>query len=79
LIVFGILKKQSRYELPFEADNAPVKLIMKVSHEFRYTMVPPHVWGAFHSIGLDFDTRNEPCRLLFDQEKLRGSVGFQGL
>jgi hypothetical protein len=50
---------------------------MKVSHDFRQTMVPLNVWGAFHALGLDLDTRSEPYWLLFDQEKWRGSAGFR--
>jgi hypothetical protein len=52
---------------------------MKVYHDYRQTMVPSNVWGAFHALGLDFDTRRELSRLLFDEEKLRGRVGLQEL
>jgi hypothetical protein len=31
---------------------------------------------AFHVFGLDFDTRGEPYRLFFDEEKLRGRAGL---
>jgi hypothetical protein len=52
---------------------------MEVYHDLRQTMVPSNAWGAFHALGLDFDTRREPSRLLFDEEKLRGRAGFQEL
>jgi hypothetical protein len=44
-------------------------------------MAPPHIWGAFGALGLEFefDTRSEPHRLLFDEAKLTGSAGFRDL
>jgi hypothetical protein len=79
LTLFGVLNKPPRYELLFETDNATVKFIMKVYHDFRQTMVPSNVWGTFPALGFDFDTRREPSQLLFDEGKLRGSGGFQEL
>jgi hypothetical protein len=79
LTLFGVLKRRPRYELPLETDCATVKFIMKVYHDFKHTTVPSNVWGAFDALGLDFDTRREPFRLLFDEEKLRGRAGVQGL
>jgi hypothetical protein len=75
--VFGVLKGRPRYELPFESDNATVKVIMKVYHNFTQAMVPSNVGEAFHALGLDYYTRREPSQLLFDEEKLGGSAGFQ--
>jgi hypothetical protein len=77
--LFGILKRRPRYELPFETDNSMVKFLMKVYDGFKQTMVPSNVWGAFHALGFDYDTRREPSRLLFDEGTLRGSGGFQEL
>jgi hypothetical protein len=79
LMLFGAPKRRQRYELPFETDNATVKFTMKVYHDFKQTMVPSNVWGAFHALGINYDTRREPSRLLFDEGKLRGSGGFQEL
>jgi hypothetical protein len=75
----GVLKRRPRYELPFENGNVIVKVIMKVYHDFRRTMVPPNGWRAFREYGLDFDTGNEPSQLLFEEKKLGGSVGFREL
>jgi hypothetical protein len=41
--------------------------------------VESNTWGAFRAIGFEFDTEAELCRLLFDEEKLRQSEGFQEL
>jgi hypothetical protein len=79
LTLFGVLKRRPRYALPFQTDNSMVKFIMKVYHDFKQTMVPSNVWGAFHALGFDYDTRREPSRLLFDEEKLRGRAGFEEL
>jgi hypothetical protein len=79
LILFGVLKRRPRYELPLETDNSTVKFIMKVYHDFRQTMVPFNGWGAFHALGFDYDTRRKLSRLLFDEERLGGSGGFREL
>jgi hypothetical protein len=79
LTLFGVLKRSPGYELPVESDNSTVNFIKKVYHDFRQTMVPSNVWGAFHALGLDYDTKREPSRLLFNEEKLRGSGGFRSL
>jgi hypothetical protein len=79
LTLFGVLKRRPRYERPCETAQTTVKFIMKVYHDFKQTMVPSNVWGAFHALGFDYDTRGEPSWLLFDEEKLRGSGGFQEL
>jgi hypothetical protein len=81
LTLFGVLKLDPRYGLPFDDAKATVKCMMKVYRNFRHTIVPFNVWGAFRAFGLEFefDTRREPYRLLFDEEKLRGSAGFEEL
>ena len=81
LTLFGVLKRRTNYQLPFEDERATVKFIMKVYHDFKQTMVEPNIWGAFRAIGFGFgfDTESEPYRLLFDGEKLRQSAGFREL
>jgi hypothetical protein len=66
-----------RYELPFWEDEARIKFITTVYHDFRQTMVYPNVWGVFRKLGLGFecDMRSESYPLLFDEPELRGSVG----
>jgi hypothetical protein len=77
--LFGVLKRQRRYELPFGDEKATVQFFMKVYHNFKQTMVEPNIWGAFQALGFEFDTRSEPYRLLFNEEKLRESTGFREL
>jgi hypothetical protein len=68
-----------RYELPFEDAKAIVKFIMKIYHDFKQTMGESNIWRALQALGFEFDTRTEPCRLLFNQETLRASADFQEL
>jgi hypothetical protein len=67
--------------LPFEDEKETVKFIMKVDRDFKQTMVEPNIWGAFRAIGFEFefDTKAEPHRLLFNEEKVRESVGSREL
>jgi hypothetical protein len=43
LTLFGVLKRYPRYELPFDENNATVKVITKVYRDFRQTMARPNV------------------------------------
>jgi hypothetical protein len=79
LTLFGALKRCPRYELWFDDDNATVKVITKVYHDFTHTMSRPNIWRTFRALGFAFDTRREPSGLLFDEAKLRERTGFQEL
>jgi hypothetical protein len=67
--------------MPFEAEKATVKFIMKVYHDSKQTMMEPNIWGAFQALGFEFefDTTSEPCRLLLNEESLKESAGFREL
>jgi hypothetical protein len=47
VIMFAVLKRRTRYELPFGDEKATVKFIMKVYHDFKQTMAEPNIWEAF--------------------------------
>jgi hypothetical protein len=79
LTLFGVLKRRPRYELPLDDDNATVRFIMKVYHDFGQTMIGPNIWGAFRALGLEFDVGSVPYMLLFGKIKLRERAGFQAL
>jgi hypothetical protein len=70
LTLFGVLKRCPRCELPFDENDATVKVIMKVYHDFTQTMVLPNVWGTFSALGIEFYMRGEPYKLLFEEVKL---------
>jgi hypothetical protein len=40
-------------------------------------MIDPNIWGTFHEAGFEFDTRTEPYRLAFHEEKSRKTPTFQ--
>jgi hypothetical protein len=40
-------------------------------------MIEPNIWGAFYEAGSEFDTRTEPSRVVFHEEKLRKTGSFQ--
>jgi hypothetical protein len=50
LTLFGVLKRCPRYELPFDENNATVKIVTKVDHDFTQTMALSNVWGAFGAL-----------------------------
>jgi hypothetical protein len=56
-----------------------VRFIMKVYHDFGQTMIRHNIWGAFRALGLEFDVKSVPYKLLFDEIKLRESAGFREL
>jgi hypothetical protein len=77
--LFGVLKRCPRYELPFDENNAIVKVITKVYQDFTQTKALLNVWGPFSALGSEFYVRRESYELLFDERKLRGSRGFEEL
>jgi hypothetical protein len=81
LTLFRVPMGCPRYERPFDGANATVKVIMKVYQDFLQTMARSNVWGIFRAFGFEFefDTRREPCGLLFDEVELRQSAAFQEL
>jgi hypothetical protein len=76
LTLFGVLKRCPRYELPFDENNATVKVITKVYHDFMQTLAQPNIWRAFCALGFKFDTRREAYGLSFDEVTLRESASF---
>jgi hypothetical protein len=79
LTFFAVLERCPRYELPFDENNATIKVIMKVYQDFTQTMIQPNKCGVFQALGLEFDKRREPDELLFDEAKLRESAGVEEL
>jgi hypothetical protein len=77
--LLGVLKRCPRYEVPFDDDNATVKVITKEYHDFRQTMARHNVWGTFRALAFEFDMRMATYGFLFDEVKLRESAGFDEL
>jgi hypothetical protein len=59
LTLFGVLKQWSRYELPFDENNATLKVITTVYHDFTRTITRPNICGTFRARGSEFDTKRE--------------------
>jgi hypothetical protein len=61
----GVLKRQSRSELPFEDEKETLEFTMKVYHDLKQTMMEPNISGAFQASGFEFefDTEAEPYPL----------------
>jgi hypothetical protein len=79
---FGVLKPCPRYELPFDDDNATVKVITKQYHDFTQTMARPNVWGTFRGLALGFDELSSvtfPWISYRADDVLLGSVGSTSL
>jgi hypothetical protein len=79
LTLFGVLKRRTGFGLPFENDNATVKFIMRVYHDFGQTIIQPNLWRAFQALGFEFDPSAEPSGFLFNEKKLRESARFREL
>jgi hypothetical protein len=75
--LFGVLKRQGRYVLPFDDDQTTTIFLLKIYRTFRQTMIEQNIWGAFQEAGLGFNTSSEPYRIRFSEEKLRSTPGFQ--
>jgi hypothetical protein len=41
--------------------------VLKEHHESQQTMIGPNVWRAFQWLGLEFDRRTEPYRIVFNE------------
>jgi hypothetical protein len=79
--LFGVLKRHTRDEWPFVDEEATVKFIMKICHDFKQTIVEPNRWKVFQALGFEFefDTTSKPYRLLSNEEKPRESADFRQL
>jgi hypothetical protein len=77
ICLFGVLKRKGQYVLPFENDQTRIGFLLNIYRTFKQTMIEPNIWGAFHWAGFEFDTRAEPYRLVFHEEKLRKTRAFQ--
>jgi hypothetical protein len=66
-----------QYQLPFANDNLTVNFIRNAFHALKQTFVLDNVGSAFNLLGLEFNITQIPYPLLFREDKLRRSQGFQ--
>jgi hypothetical protein len=74
---FDVFKRKIQYQLPFANDNLTVNFIRNAFHALNQTFVPDNVRSAFKLLGLEFNVTQTPCTLLFREDELRRSQGFQ--
>jgi hypothetical protein len=79
LTLFGVLRRRGQYQLVREDDTGSTRLIRKVYHDFRMTMVEPNIWGAFRGLGIKHSVVSGIRRVSFDEMALRESEGFTEL
>jgi hypothetical protein len=77
LCLFGVFKRKMQYKLPFTNDNLTVNFIRNAFHALKQTFVPDNVRSAFKLLGVEFNIPQTPYTLLFQEDKLRRSLGFQ--
>jgi hypothetical protein len=75
--LFGVLKRRGQYTLPFDDDRTTTDFLLKIFRTFKETMLEPNIWSSFQEAGFAFNTRAEPYRRRFDEEKLRKTPAFQ--
>jgi hypothetical protein len=79
LSLFGVFKKKINYQLPFQNDETTVGFIKRVFHNLKQSLVEDNVRSAFLHLGLPYQVGVTPCLLLFNENVLRESQGFQTL
>jgi hypothetical protein len=75
--LFGVLKRRGQYKLRFNDDQSTADFSFKVYWTFKQTMIDADISGTFQGIGLGFDTRAEPNRVLF-MKKIEGKSRISG-
>jgi hypothetical protein len=63
LTIFGVPKRCPRYDLPFDKENATIKIMIKVNDDFRQTMARP--MSGEHFVHLDLSLTWEESRMGF--------------
>jgi hypothetical protein len=79
LSLFGVFKRKMSYKLPFEDEDGTAGFLKRIFHNLKQTLVETNIRSAFIMLGLTYDIRQTPYSLLFNERKLRESVGFREL
>jgi hypothetical protein len=75
--LFGVFKEKIQYQLPFANDNLAANFIRNAFHALKQTFVPYNVRSVFKLFGLEFNITQTSDALLFREDKLSRSQGFQ--
>jgi hypothetical protein len=76
ICLFGVFKRKEQYVFPFGNHETTIDFLLNIYRAFKQTMITLNICGDFHEAGFDFDTRTEPHRLVFHEEKLRKTPAF---
>jgi hypothetical protein len=79
LALFGLLKRRSQYQLPFDDEKGTHKFIKRVYHDFQPTMIGINICEASQEIELTFLIVDGVKRIVFDEMKLREIRGLKEL
>jgi hypothetical protein len=77
IALFGVLKQRGPSKLPFDDEQGIANFLFRIYRRFKQTMIETNIWRAFQEAGFYFDMSVEPCRIRFDEEKLRRTAPFQ--
>jgi hypothetical protein len=77
LCLFGVFERKIQCKLPFANDNLTVNCIRKAFLHIEGNICSRSVRSAFKLFGLEFHLTQTPYTLLFREDNLRRSQGFQ--
>jgi hypothetical protein len=76
VVLFGAFKKHAIGLETLAGEQPAAAFLLKVYHDFKQIMIEINTWRAFAAIGFTYDIKQNPYGLLFNEEKLRHSLGF---
>jgi hypothetical protein len=76
VLLFAVLKKHATGLESLDEEQSAAAFLLKVYHHFKQTTIEFNIWRAFAAIGFIYHIKQNLSGLLFDEEKLRQSLGF---
>jgi hypothetical protein len=67
LTLFGVLKRQRRYQIPCQTEHRIINFMLKVYRGFRSTTINTNIWGAFRWISPLYVTIDGVQGVLFNK------------
>jgi hypothetical protein len=68
-----------QYRLSFDDEHRTIAFLFKIYRTFKQAIIDTNIWGPFQDAKLEFDVSIELSRGRFDEEQLRGTLGFQDI
>jgi hypothetical protein len=76
VVLFDSLKKHATGFETLDEEQPAAAFLLKVYHDFKQTLIEVNIWEAFVARGFTYDIKQNTYGRLFDEEKLRQSLGF---